>query len=244
MRSQLDAEMHSTSRREGAIRRYGIPVAAAAAVLAAAIGGYAVLDGRGGFGPAGTTTGSPEPTQQTSRPVPNPANAYRLCAKLVPEADAWNGRPSKKPVGKLAIDNGKGITVVMANDTYAYTCNVKPDSAVSRPRPLGSRVSPEAFDVALNATRNVLPFDSGEMIWGGGALPDGVTSVTYVFPDGHEEPAVIRDGFWAMQYFTEEGLDGTDDANPIKVELDGPGGPRELSLEWGTHTCNQVSHGC
>jgi hypothetical protein len=255
MRNQLDDEMQGLSRRDGRIRRFGIPIAAAAAVAAAAIGGYAVLGGNNnGVAPAGTNTntatkppkptptGEPTQVQVTRQPqqLANPNQAYRRCIAIVRRD---TGSSTQGLSGKAAYDNGKGITVVVANQTDAYTCNVKPDSAVSNPRPLDSAVSPEAFAVARNVTANVIPNDPGDMVWGGGALPDGVSTITYVFPDGHSEPALTRDGFWVMQYFSFEPL-REDQSKRIKVLLDGTAGPRELTLEWGTHTCNQVSHGC
>ena len=44
----------------------------------------------------------------------------------------------------------------------------------------------------------------------GGALPDGVESITYTFADGHVEPAVLDGDMWAMAYFVDgdRALDG------------------------------------
>ena len=42
--------------------------------------------------------------------------------------------------------------------------------------------------------------DIGEYV-AGGALPDGVESITYTFADGHVEKATIADDMWAMAYF-------------------------------------------
>jgi hypothetical protein len=263
MRDELETEMHGNSRRDGVVRRFGIPIAAAAAVVAAAIGGYAVLGDNGtGLAPAGTTTKTPKPTptitltpQPTPPPKPTPtptkketkqaeplakpSQAYRSCIKIIREAGYWDGSAIKGLAGKLAIDNGKGITVVVANRTEAYTCNIKPDTAVSHPMSLDPAVSPETFAVA----NNLLPGDPGDMYWSGGAIPAGVTSISYTFPDGHQEQATIQNGFWAMQYFSDAPADGAT-SDPIKVNVEGPGVQQELTLRWGDHTCNQVSHGC
>lgn len=280
MRDELDNEIHTTSRRDSRLRRFGVPILAAATVVGLAAGGYALFGGNGReISPAGNrstvsasptarsttpptagpqksqhpTPNSPPTTKQTdpaqpskSVPVSNPAQAYRSCIKLVKESPSWDGGAIKGLTGKLAIDNGKGTTVVVANGSDAYTCNIKPDNAVSNPRPLSSAVSPETFAVAHNVTRNVISNDPGDMVWGGGALPDGVTSVAYTFPDGARVPATTNDGFWAMQYFSPEAFTNGNylELDPIKVTLDGPGGQREVTLSWGDHTCNQVSHGC
>jgi hypothetical protein len=270
MRDELENEMHTTSRRDSRLRRFGIPIVAAAAVVGLAVGGYAVLGGNGtGLSPTGTTTKTPKPTptvtltpQPTPPPKPTPtptkketkqaeplakpSQAYRSCINLVRNAGQWIDNPPRNLSGKLAVDNGKGITVVVANGSDAYTCNIKPDSAVSHPRPLDSGVSQETFAVANNYTGNVIPGDNSDMVWGGGALPNGVTSITYAFPNGDQEQAVIKDGFWVMQYFSVEPFAeiGEPVTGSIKVKLDGSGGERELTLRWGDHTCNQVSHGC
>jgi hypothetical protein len=277
MRDELDNEMHTTSRRDSRLRRLGVPILAAATVAALAAGGYALFGHGGDreLAPAGgrdtvsanpttpaPTRSQPPPTPHSteegtakakpeqpgqSRPVANAAQAYRACIGLVRNAGGWDGGAIKGLAGKVAVDNGKGITVVVANATDAYTCNVKPDTAVSYPRPIDSAVSPAAFTYALNATSNRLPDDPGDMMWAGGALPEGVTSVTYTFPDGHQERAAVKDGFWAMQYFSPAPLTkgSYEELDAVKVTVDGPAGKHDVSLVWGPDVmCNQVSHGC
>ncbi|GAB3411692.1 hypothetical protein [Flindersiella endophytica] len=276
MRDELDNEMHSIGRRDSRLRRFGVPIVAAAAVVGLAAGGYALFGGNGReINPAGdrstasatptttpttpTTTSPPKtqhptpnrpPTKQTdpdqptkSLPASDANRAYRICIGLARDHGDVMGEPVSGLSGKLAIENDEGITAVVANSTDAYTCNVKPDTAVSPPRPLDSAVSPETFAIANNVTSNVLPGDRGDMFWGGGGLPNGVNSITYTFADGHHEQATVKNGFWAMQYFSAGPMNGAS-SDPVKVSVDGPGGQRELTLRWGDHTCNQVSHGC
>jgi hypothetical protein len=50
-----------------------------------------------------------------------------------------------------------GITVVVANSTDSYTCNIKADMAVSRGNELDGTAKASDFWFALNVTSNVLP---------------------------------------------------------------------------------------
>jgi hypothetical protein len=176
--------------------------------------------------------------------------------------------------GQVAAITGQATTVVVGDGKLTWTCNLRPDKAVSASRRVpSSRPRPGDFAVADNliwggpppanalpqpqltagATASIVPSivppeSPQELVWGGGALPRGVTSVTYTFPDGHIEAALTRNGYWVMQYlanspFTQEGQP-VDEISPIKVRLSGPAGSRTLALTWGTDTCNQISHGC
>jgi hypothetical protein len=256
MRDKLDAKIDATTtRRDGAVRRFGIPAVAAAAVAAIAIGGYLLAsddgDGGGGADPAGQG-GDTRPKQQDSQPndaeagpstvLADPEQAYQKCIDMAVRQFELRGEPiGEDPTGKLAIENGTGITVVVANSTESYVCNVKPDKAVSHPSPFTATTEAKAYWFAMNYTGNVIPGEKGEYAWAGGRLPDGVTGVSYAFPDGHTEDAVVHDGFWAMQYYAEKpiakGLDWT-----VDVTLDGPNG-QTIPLDY-TAMCNQVSHGC
>jgi hypothetical protein len=263
MRDKLDDEITSAttvSRRDNAVRRYGIPAVVAAAVAAVAFGGYLIAnddgDGDGGADPAGQG-GDTRPKQQggqtevmepddagagPSTVLADPDQAYQKCIDMAVRQFELRGEPiNEEPVGKLAIDNGTGTTVVVANSTESYTCNVKPDKAVSNPSPFTATTEARAYWFAMNYTGNVIPGEKGEYAWAGGRLPDGVTGVSYAFPDGHTEDAVVHDGFWAMQYYAEKpiakGLDWT-----VDVTLDGPNG-QTIPLDY-TAMCNQISHGC
>jgi hypothetical protein len=262
MRDKLDAEIHAAttvSRREAAIRRYGLPAVAAVAVGVIAVGGY-LLAGTGddndrGTEPAGQgggqgdTAPKREGDQQAKHAGPStvltdPGPAYQKCIDLAVRGFDLRGEPLREtPVGKLAIDNGIGTTVVVANSTDSYTCNIKPDNALSRGNALDGTVQESDFWFALNVTSNVLPGAKGEMAWAGGELPVGVSDVTYTFPDGHTEKAVVQDGFWAMQYFSDRWLP-TGPNDRVEVALDGSNA-QTLELPFTVDTmCNQISHGC
>lgn len=85
----------------------------------------------------------------------------------------------------------------------------------------------------------------------GGHDFDGVQAISYTFPDGHTEDAVVgKNGFWSMSYLPTDGVladprTNTSRLDPIKVKL------RHsydnfwvASLEWGEDTCAQLNHGC
>lgn len=75
----------------------------------------------------------------------------------------------------------------------------------------------------------------GVLVWSGGMVPAGVTSVTYRFPDGHRESAIVKDGFWVMEYTSDtplEQLAGRRADLPIRVTLTGSGGRKQLTVTW------------
>lgn len=206
------------------VRRFGIPVAATAAVAALAMGGYAqASDG-----------GDGELTAAQARA------AYEDCIRLV-RTDV--GPEVEQPDGQLVIRNDKSTTVVVANSTDSYTCNVRPDAAVSYPEPRDGRLEAEDFWFALNATGNSIPGAKGDMVWAGGEAPEGVTAISYTFPDGETRKAVVRDGYWAVHYFSKQNIP-TGPGDRVVITVEGSDG-RTFELPFTIDTmCNQVSHGC
>jgi hypothetical protein len=80
---------------------------------------------------------------------------------------------------------------------------------------------------------------------------DGVRAISYVFPDGHIEDAVVgQNGLWSMNYLANGGLFLEPDTNlttldPIEVTVHYTSGDvRTFSLKWGLDTCAQINHGC
>lgn len=242
-------------------RRAALPLLTAAIAAAIAIGVLAVrnlADGqdRGVTSEVGPLAAPPTANKPRMSPPPSPtlvddpSRAYARCASEVRSEAQQRGDPSPRDLkGRAAAISARGTTVVVSNAKFGWTCNLKPDLAVSAPAKISIRHPvPQDFAVAHNVTQNVLPGDPGEMVWGGGALPEGVTSVTFIFPDSHKEPAITQNGYWVMQYFsetpfTEEGQ-SIEEISPIIVRLTGPAGLRTLTLDWWPDTCNQVSHGC
>jgi hypothetical protein len=259
MRNRLDDQINRANavrRRNGAlVRKLGLPALVAAAAAAVVVGGYLAA------GTGDNPGGAPDPAGQggavTGQRAMELAQAYQQCVRLAKNTEKVRGEPiPDRLVGKLAVDAGKGITVVVANRTDANACNVKPDRAVSYPSSLDAAVTPESFAVALNTTRNYLPGDPGNIVWAGGALPHDVSSVVYTFPDGHQEPAITQDGYWVIQYLSPQSFTKSNqvlqEIDPITVTLDGPDGQRTLTLKWPRTpdrdslrlVCNQMSHGC
>lgn len=205
-------------------RRFGIPVAAAA-VVALAMGGYAQAADSG--------------NGELAR-----GEAYQACVDLVAtDASDWVGEEIEEPEGKLAIRNDKSTTVVVANSTDAFTCNVRPDSAVSRPSPLNDSVEGKDFWFALNYAGNYIPGAKGDLVWAGGEAPEGVTGISYTFPDGQTRKAAVRDGHWAVHYVSKQEIpSGPDDRVVVTVEGEND---QTFELPFNIDTqCNQVSHGC
>ncbi len=84
----------------------------------------------------------------------------------------------------------------------------------------------------------------GDLSWAGGRLPQGVSSVTYAFPDGHRTNAVTDNGYWVIQDLAPYWANNLNGLH-VTVHLDGPGGPRRVDVPLGINTvCNQQNHGC
>ena len=87
----------------------------------------------------------------------------------------------------------------------------------------------------------------------GGALPEGVESITYTFPDGHVEKATLRDGMWAVAYFaTEPPMDGsqrvrgsaTVEVVRSDASVSGGSSGQGYNLPYPQFFCSQTNHGC
>lgn len=64
------------------------------------------------------------------------------------------------------------------------------------------------------------------MVWGGGLLPEGVTSVVFHTRDG-DIPATITDGRWIYE---QQMVSYDMAAEPTSVTLSGPGGTTTITL--------------
>ncbi len=196
------------------------------------------------------------PTVISVRPAVAPAPAsssqalYRRCIALVREEAGTRGETVPGDLtGRATAISDSARTVVVANRASTWACNLAPDQAVSGAgRVVIHHATASDLAVAENVRGTDGAADERDLVWGGGALPRGVTSLTYAFPDGHHETASTAGGFWVMQYLAPAWFTGLGESAqglaPITVTLDGPGGHHVITLEWGTDTCNQISHGC
>jgi len=80
---------------------------------------------------------------------------------------------------------------------------------------------------------------------------DGVRAISYTFPDGHTEEAVVgQNGLWSMTYLPTEGVLADPktnylDLDPVRAEVSYTGGATEtVLLRWGVSDCAQVNQGC
>lgn len=248
------------------LSRSSTPWLAAAAVAAITAGGYGVATtlgdgdrGNDGVAPAGGTTSPtpPKPSPSGRTPPQNPPSttptltaegAYDTCETQVRrQARLMGDGPVGDVQGRVITSTADATTVVVSDGMSAWACNVAPDTALSHEVPDAPPHDVDAgtFAFALNAASNV-GAGPGNLSWAGGVLPRGVSGLTYVFPDGHAEPAVTNDGYWVMQYLSPEpwgrNLNTTD---PVQVQLTGPGGDQTVTVPLGFETvCNQVTHGC
>jgi len=80
---------------------------------------------------------------------------------------------------------------------------------------------------------------------------DGVQAISYTFPDGHTERAVVgENGLWSMAYVitdrpTLKLYNDSSQLDPVDVTVTSTGGDTtKYTLQWGLDTCAQLNHGC
>lgn len=234
-------------------RGWLLPAAAAAVVALVSIGATVVLTGNDptpepspAGAPAETTTAAasqaPQPASETTRP-PRPGSAQESppvpCAEL--------GILPGEEVG--AIEIGETTVRVYSDGTRWATCDEWAagdggEATAFAPQPVGVEPNKDLFLISMNFSLD----DPGAAEYvAGGLLPEGVTGISYTFPGGHTEDAVIDDGIWAMAHFPTTGpmVASRVPNEPIIVEvaLSGVVQTHELRadrMEW----CAQVNHGC
>ncbi len=107
----------------------------------------------------------------------------------------------------------------------------------------------------LKVSDNLVTGSGGNWLYAqfvaGGRDFDGVRAISYAFPDGHVEDAVVgQNGLWSMNYLATGGLflqHGTNvtKLDPIEVTVHLTNGAvKTFSLRWGLDTCAQINHGC
>lgn len=250
VRARMRSELIESTAERTPRRRNGwlVPAVAAAAVAAVVAGATLLLnggeDGTGGTGlqPAGGGTGTEPTSTVTTEPSPatTPVQVSQVpCAQQMEQF---------LPGAELAstISHVDGVSALYTTARKWVLCDTwqmgdEPRVTLTAVQPDGVAVGKELFTLYMNFG------GSGEAEYGaGGALPDGVTAISYAFPDGHTEQAEITGGMWSMVYLPTSGplTKGRLPSEPVTVSVTADGHRQSWDLEWGTDTCAQINHGC
>jgi hypothetical protein len=175
-----------------------------------------------------------------------PKDALKACKTLLASSAE---KPSRSAKAVARLDGAAGSVLVLADGNYWAGC----DTAYARQNGEGSLRQPAKIATpAANAgtfavANNIIPIKGKEYeyYWAAGVLPAGVTRIAYTFPDGGTAAAKIQGRYWVMQYQARKPwVQGSDANQPrIKVTLSGATS-KTLTLNWGDHTCAQITHGC
>lgn len=228
----------------------------------------------------GTASSSPTPavpgtTSVSSLPPANPKPsggppvAVTPGSTLVPTGQS-PGTSCDQEIAHAAEPNLRGATVTAERDygpgtTYLYETKTAwvvcdnltgTDGGASTLLQLHNKSKPYKPDAStLAVSENFITKPDGSPIYdqfvAGGRDFDGVRAISYVFPDGHVEHAIVgKTGMWSMVYLADKGpfVDPkTNETNldPIKVKVFRTDGwVQVLHLRWGLDTCAQLNHGC
>lgn len=277
-RARIRARLtEATARGDGRpVGRWLVPAAAAAAVLVIAIGVAVATLTRGGDGsapPLGSpTTSAPSappadelpstPGLRPSKPptasplIPPPADDATLPgagAAGCPEAVAEQLRGAEQVVSWDLPGGPAGIWV--AGDRSVF-CEFSGGVATThRVGPTETAGEMDAEQLRFSTTFYLISTEQPVSSFiAGGPVPQGVTGIVYRFPDGHEEPAVIRTDdqgrrWWAMAYVTDGPLASDRvnflDLDPVLVVVSARDSIQQrVTLQWGRDDCAQANHGC
>lgn len=152
---------------------------------------------------------------------------------------------------------GPGTTYLYENASAWLICDNLAASDGGSPTLFSVHDKSQAYQpgtetLAISENHNMNP-DGGwiSQFVGGGRDFDGVEAISYAFPDGHEEDAVVGPGgLWSMAYVPTEGVLVEPNTNfsqldPIEVTVNYTGGDvQTFTLQWGLHTCAHINHGC
>ncbi|GAB2562839.1 hypothetical protein [Kribbella endophytica] len=198
-----------------------------------------------------TVTRIPPSAPPRPKEYPLPKDAVAACKALLAGAD--QNRPGRTAQQVARLDGGAGSIVVLADAKDWTAC----DTAYARQNEKGSlrapaRIAkPSARDTAAFAVAaNIIPRDGKDYnyYWATGLVPSGVAKIAYTFPDGTTTQAVVQGNYWMVQHQdARPWTPGSDaGAQQIAVKLTGANGSvvRTFKLDWGTHTCAQITHGC
>jgi len=261
------------------LRRWLLPVGAAAAVLLIAFGGtYAA------FWP-GDDTGAPSPgTGASSRPTSEPSDppseapgeklsrSPKTRKSQPPTSIPMPGDPGfeipettcRKEVARevrgaeqvVSWPLPDGEVGIWASGDRAALCEDSGGTATvhgARPYPATYPMPKEALE--WSTVSYTVGGESRDAYVAGGPLPDEVTGITYLWPDGDAQDAEIAtddagNRWWSVGHVPTEGPMTGERLNllrldPVKVTISLSGVQDHVTLPWGAmHECAQVNHGC
>jgi hypothetical protein len=264
-RAQRRSELMQQITEDGRHRRgWLVPALAAASVIAVVSVGGAVLAGGdepssrplapAGSGPAEPSAVPETPAEDTEDP------AVSAAPSIVPGEGASSGPAGDFPVqppepcGELqipvsgaseqaSIPIGETTVHLFVSDSKWIVCDdwASLDGGVAtllRPHANGAPIDQAQLGISQNFS---MDDPTASEYVAGGALPEGVESITYTFSDGHVEKAVLDGDMWAMAYFASGDSTAIDGAT---VDVVTNGASEQFTLSEPQDFCTQSNHGC
>ncbi|CUR54915.1 hypothetical protein NOCA2220106 [metagenome] len=273
LRTALLARADQPSATRGA-RGWLVPLASGAAVVAIVVAGAVGLSQRGddaatpaqplGSGTADdptpgdptaddTAVDSPTPSEsESASPVdsPTPQAGAQACAREV--RGPINGGPGVRGASELSsIPYDDGTTYLFGNDVSWVVCDDFATADGGPPTLIGNvRFDAAPSKSTFAISMNFVPGAGGELrsqYFAGGPLIEGVTSISYAFPGGGGQEAVMNDTMWAMVHLPRSGpmASGRIPSDPIVVTVTrDDGATNTFELEPPQDWCAQLNHGC
>lgn len=200
-------------------------------------------------GPTSTPGGSgtPEPPPVATPDGPEAIAAFMSACRSALQAE--DPGPGASAVRKATLAGPDGTLMVFAGSNYWGACDNtydRPEVSLRRPARMQRPSKNDLTSLAVANDRLTWSGQLYESYWAAGMLPAGVSGVRYTFPDGAGVDATVVGEFWLMQYRSLTPGGNQPSRPKIKVELFGANGGvlATHQLEWGEHTCAQITHGC
>lgn len=269
--------LDAAGEQPGSGRRWLLPLAAAVAVLVIATAtGYAALRSGGepdSGAPAGGGSAVPTPMAPDSGDTLVPGLPSLPPPTVAPTPSDPPVLPSPTPGGGMgggetcadvtrgevvaSWPSAKGTSFIVTHGESSMLCDDSGGRAtLHAPQPLNPAPAVPMTLEQLDFSTKIIYADRRQLVTAhvaGGQLPEGVTGITYLFPDGHEEAADVQQGggrtWWRMEYTSYDGMLADPDVNltklaPVEVTVALFGTTRTYELDWMEFACAQVNHGC
>ncbi len=238
-----------------------VPLGAAGAVAAIVVAGAVVLSQRDSATPdqpqplGSGTANDPTAAQSASATVsptdsPTVQAGVKACAREVKGSN--NGGPGLRGATELSsIAYDGGTTYLFGNDETWIVCDDFATGDGGPPTLIGNaRFDAAPTKATFAISMNFVPDAQGDLAsqyFAAGPLIEGVTSISYAFPGGAEQEAVLNDTMWSMVHLPTSGpmAAGRLPDKPIVVTVthdDGTVDTYDLNApeDW----CAQLNHGC